>query len=126
MPGAPPPGQVPGGVGAASSPAAMAGSAQQGMTAVKLAVEALQKALPALPMGSPLHGAVVKAVADISKHMEGMGGQGADQGAMIQQLMQLARSAQQQPQQNAMMQAFPPGGAGGAGGGAPPPGPGAG
>jgi hypothetical protein len=103
----------------------MAGAAQQGMTAVKLAVDALQKALPSLPMGTPLHGAVVKAVADISKHMEGQGS-APDQNAIIQQLMQMARGAQQQPQQNAMMQAFPAGGAGGAGGGAPPPGPGAG
>jgi hypothetical protein len=123
-PGAPPPG-LSGGVGPASSPGGMAGAAQQGMTAVKLAVDALQKALPSLPMGTPLHGAVVKAVADISKHMEGQGS-APDQNAILQQLMQMARGAQQQPQQNAMMQAFPAGGAGGAGGGAPPPGPGAG
>jgi hypothetical protein len=125
MPGAPPPGQIPGGVGAASAPGPMAGSAQQGMTAVRLAVEALQKALPALPMGTPLHGAVVKAVGDITKHMEGSVNSSPDQAAQIQQLMALARQAQMQPQQNAMMNAFPAGGAGGAGGG-PPPGPGAG
>ena len=88
------------------------------MTSVKLGLEALQKALPALPMGSPLHSSVLKAVADIAKNMnEGGGGGDADK---IQQLIAMARSAHAQPSPLAGMM---PGGAPPGGGGAPPPGP---
>lgn len=118
-PGAPPPmgggGMPPGGTGAASAPQGMAGSATQAVTAVKLGLEAMQKALPGLPMGSELHTAVLKSVAEISKHIEKQQG---DSASIVQQLAQMAHSAQQQPQQAAMMRAFPPSPPGG---GAPPP-----
>lgn len=115
-----PPGP-PGGTGAATHPSPMAGSAAQGMTAVKVALEALQKALPSLPLGSDIHGAALKAVTELSKHMNQDAGGGS--GAMVQQLVQMARQAKEQPQQAAMMGMFPGGGAGagpGAGPGAPP------
>src|SRR5882724_245192 len=81
-PGGPPPGfpmgsppGAPGGTGGAMSPSPMGGSSAQGMTGVKTGVEALQKALPMLPMGSELHTAILKAITDISKHMDqNMGG----------------------------------------------------
>lgn len=98
------------------APGGMAGSAAQATTGVKLALEALQKALPGLPMGSPLHSAALKAVTDLSKHMA----QGQeDQSGVIQQLAQAARQAQQAPppQASAMANMFP----GAGGGGAPPP-----
>ena len=116
-PPGPPPG-FPGGTGQATAPQPMAGSGAQGLTLVKLAVEALQKALPALPMGTPLHTAVLKSVADIAKHMESAGA-GPDPSAVMQQLVQMARTQQQQPQQAAMANMFP----GAGGGGEPPPGP---
>jgi hypothetical protein len=90
----------------------MAGSSQQGMSALKVGLESLQKALPQLPMGSALHQSVLKAVADIGKHLEKEGGGGGDQMGAIQQLMELARAAKTQPSMAGMM----PGGAG-----APPP-----
>jgi hypothetical protein len=83
----------------------MAGAGTQSVTAVKVALEALQKSLPGLPMGSELHNAVLKAVAEISKHIEKAQG---DPAAMIQQLAQLARAAQSSPQQGAAMRAMPP------------------
>jgi hypothetical protein len=93
----------------------MAGSHHQAMAGVKLGLEALQKALPALEAGSKLHAAVLKAVTDISKEMaEGQG----DQAGMIQQLVSLARGASQNPGAGAMERMFPPPAAGGA----PPPG----
>ena len=99
----------------------MGGSTAQAMTGVKVGMEALQKALPALPMGSKLHTAILKAISEIAKEMDqGMGGDPASQ---IQQLVALARNAQTGPQRNAMMSMFPAGGSP-AGGGAPPPAPG--
>jgi len=95
----------------------MHGSQQQGMASLKAGLEALQKALPQLPMGSTLHQSVLKAVADIGKHMEKEGGaQGGDTSGVIQQLMEMARSQKMQPNMAAMM---PPGAPPAAGGGAP-------
>ena len=112
LPGAMPP---MGGAGPATMPGPMAGSAQQGMSSLKVGLESLQKALPQLPMGSALHQSVLKAIGDIGKHMEKEGSGGGDQMGAIQQLMELARAAKTQPNMAGMM----PGGAGGAG--APPP-----
>jgi hypothetical protein len=100
-PGATPPGpggaSMPapqgGGTGAATSPGPMPGAGQQAMTGVKMALEALQKSLTGLPMGSEIHTAVLKAITDISKNMAKGDGQG-DQSAMIQQLAQMARQQQ--------------------------------
>lgn len=97
----------------------MAGSAVQGMSKVKLGLEALQAALPMIPMGSELHTDLMQAVSKISKHLGDKGGEGGG-GAQIQQLLEMLRNAKMQgaPPQAGMM---PPGG-----GGAPPPPPGAG
>lgn len=62
------------------------------MTLVKTGLEALQAALPSIPLGSPLHAALLKAVTDLSKNMA----QGPeDQGDKMQQLAQMARHTQQ-------------------------------
>ena len=111
----------PGGAGAAMAPSPMGGSTAAAMTGVKVGVEALQKALPSLPMGSKLHGAILKAISDISKEMES--GMGGGPGAEIQQLIAMARNAQTNPQRSAMMSMFPSGGGPGGGGAPPPPGP---
>lgn len=95
----------PGGTGAASAPQAMAGAGAQAISAVKTALEALQKALPGLPMGSDLHTAVLKSIGDISKHV---GESAGDESGKIQQLAQLAAQARQAPQAAAMQRAFPP------------------
>jgi hypothetical protein len=78
------------------------------MAALKVGIEALQKALPQLPMGSKLHQAVLKAVADIGKNMEKEGGAGGgDSASVVQQLIEAMRQAKQGPNMAAMM----PGGA---------------
>jgi hypothetical protein len=103
------PAAPPAGTGPVTAPGPQAGAAAQGMSGVRLALEAMQKALPGLPMGSELHMAVMKAVTDISKKL---GDGGGDQAAQMQQLVQLARAAQTDPQRAAMMRAMPgPGGA---------------
>lgn len=104
--GAPPAGAPPGGTGAASSSQGMPGAASQAISAVKTALEALQKALPGLPMGGELHTAVLKAIGEISKHTSKEEGDGA---SVVQQLAQLARQ-QGQGQPPAMMRPPAPGG----------------
>lgn len=83
----------------------MAGAAAQGMAKVRLGLEALQAALPMLPMGGDLHADVMKAVSTLSKHLQ----QGAaDQGGgTIQQLLDMIRTAKTQGGPPA---AAPPGG----------------
>jgi hypothetical protein len=85
----------------------MVGSMVQGVEKLKLGLKGLQESLSALPMGSPIHTAVLKALTDIGKELEKQGGQHGDPGAAIQQLLEMARNAKQA-------------------GGAPPPMPGAG
>lgn len=97
----------------------MAGSAASGMTSVKLGLEALQKALPTLPMGSEIHNAVLKAVGDIAKHLDASSGGGPQ--AVIQQLAQMASAAHADPQRQATLGMLPGGPPPGAGGGAPAP-----
>jgi len=106
FPGAPPPPPPGAGTGPVTAPSHLAGNAQQGMTAVKLGLEALQKALPQIPMGSKLHTAVLKAVEQIGKHLAEEGATG-DKAAQIQQLIEMARNAHTNP--NAMA-ALPQGG----------------
>jgi hypothetical protein len=90
----------------------MPGAGAQALTGVKLALEALQKSLPGIPMGSDIHTAVLKAITEISKHLD-KAGQDGDQASMIQQLAQMARGQQQAPPQAAAMQRMFPGAGGG-------------
>lgn len=99
-----------GGTGPATSHGPLAGAASQGMAKVKLGLEALQAALPMLPMGGELHADVMKAVSSIAKHLAHGGEQGG--GATIQQLLDMIRSAK--------TQGAPPPGAPAPGGAAPP------
>jgi hypothetical protein len=103
--GGPPPG-FPGGTGPAAAPAPQMGNQNAAMTALHVALEAMQKALPGLPMGSDVHTKVLKAVQDLSK-VVAEAGAAQDQSAKMQQLVSMARQAQQQPQQQALMRAFP-------------------
>ena len=110
-PGGPPgglPGGPPGGTGSAAVPGRMAGGAAQGANLLRAGLEMLQKALPMLQLGSDEHNETIKAVGALSKVVGKIAGAG-DPAAMVQQLAQLARSAQQAPVPPAM-----------SGGGAPP------
>lgn len=98
MPGSP--AGPPAGTGAATAPGPQAGSAQQGMTLVKTALETLQSALSRLALGSDVHAAVLKSVTELAKHMS----QGPeDQGDKMQQLAQIARQTQQGGGQTAQL-----------------------
>ena len=96
----------------------MPGANAQGMGAVKLGLEALTKALAAIPMGSDLHTALLKAVQDVSKHLTAEQPQPSSSD-MVQQLAQMARQGQQGGANP--MAAMMPGGHPPPPGGAPPP-----
>ena len=118
MPGAPSPLPQAGVAGPASAPGPMKGAVAGGAEKLKLGLKALQEALPSLPMGSSIHTAVLKALTDIGKAVEKEGGGKGDPGAMIQQLVEMARNAKQSGAPAPQMP--------GAGGAPPPPGMGAG
>ena len=118
MPGAPSPPPQAGVAGPASAPGPMKGAVAGGAEKLKLGLKALQEALPSLPMGSSIHTAVLKALTDIGKAVEKEGGGKGDPGAMIQQLVEMARNAKQSGAPAPQMP--------GAGGAPPPPGMGAG
>lgn len=118
MPGAPSSLPQAGVAGPASAPGPMKGAVAGGAEKLKLGLKALQEALPSLPMGSSIHTAVLKALTDIGKAVEKEGGGKGDPGAMIQQLVEMARNAKQSGAPAPQMP--------GAGGAPPPPGMGAG
>ena len=95
MPGVPSPPPQAGVAGPASAPGPMKGAVAGGAEKLKLGLKALQEALPSLPMGSSIHTAVLKALTDIGKAVEKEGGGKGDPGAMIQQLVEMARNAKQ-------------------------------
>ncbi len=114
--GAPGGGTPGGGTGPAMAPGPQMGSEAQAMTGIKLGLEAFQKALPGIPMGSELHTAIMGAITKISKHMASGAG---DANAQVQQLVAMARQAHAQPEKAAQMAGMMPGG-GGAGASPPP------
>lgn len=85
---------APSGAGPAVAPHGNPGNTSQGLSDVRLALEALQKALPSVPMGTELHKAVLDAIKKIGTHMTEM--QDSPQMKMqnLMQMMQRARQAQ--------------------------------
>jgi hypothetical protein len=107
MPGqAPHPPMPTGGTGAVTAPRPQMGNAAASLTLVHTAMEALQKSLVGLPMGSELHTKVLKAITDISKSMDNSSG---DQASQIQALAAMSRDMQANPQAAIMQKMFPQG-----------------
>lgn len=98
-----------GGTGSATMPRPQMGNASQALTLVHTALEALQRALPGLPMGGELHTAVLNSVSAISRRLDNKDGDGPSQ---IQALAAMGRDIQQNPQA-AVLQKLMGGGAGG-------------
>lgn len=92
-------------IGGASVPQGNQGNQVQAMSLVRNALEMLQKALPLIPMGSPQHADLLKAVSTISKHMESNEG---NKGIDLQSLLQMARQASQQSPVQALNRMHPP------------------
>lgn len=112
VPGQPPaPGGAPPAMAAAQStgspvakPQGAQGNVAQAMSLIRNAIEMVQKALPMIPMGSPLHADLVKVISSVSKHMD----QGeTNKGVDLQSLLQMARQASQQSPVQAANRMFP-------------------
>lgn len=113
MPGMPPtPGQPPSpaapptqpSAGATAVPQGNQGNLVQAMSLVRNGLEMFQKALPLIPMGSPQHADLLKAVGMISKHMEQNEG---NKGVDLQSLLQMARQSSQQSPVQALNRMHP-------------------
>lgn len=96
-----------GGTGAATAPRPQMGNAAQSLTLVHTALEALQKSLIGLPMGSEIHTAVLKSITDLSKRLDNSQG---DASSQIQALAAIGRNIQSNPQAAAMQKMMPGGG----------------
>jgi hypothetical protein len=89
------------------------GNAAAAMIEVQNAVKMLERALPMIPMGSPLHEKVLKVASELGKAISEGGGQG-NQALELQSLIQMARQSAQSAPQNALARMFPSQGAAGA------------
>ena len=112
--GAPPP--RPGGTGAVTNPRPMQGNAAQSLTLVHTALDALQRSLLGIPMGSELHTAILRCIQELSKKTNMDQG---DKSSQLQQLAQMGKGLATNPQAAALNRMAP----GGPGGAPPPPGP---
>lgn len=92
FPGALPPSMTgaPPNAGPAVAPHGTPGSSTQSMGDIKTALDALQKALPSVPMGTELHKAIMDAISKIGKHMSEA--QNSPQ-MKIQNLLQMVQEA---------------------------------
>ena len=112
MPGAPVPPQVapgPAKAGPAAVPQGNPGNTQAALTKIKTAVEMLQQALPAIPMGTPMHADILDVTKKLAKHLgDDKGGNESNQ---MQALLSALKQTQQQAPQNAMARMFPQQGA---------------
>ena len=108
--GAPSPGGMPGmaaprpNLGPVSQPQGNPGNVASAMVDVKNALNLLQRALPNIPMGSPIHADILKTVSSLSKHAQDAGG---DHSLQMQSLLSMVKSMGQNPMQNALAKMMP-------------------
>lgn len=108
-------------LGGPTAPQGNAGNAMAGLGKIKVALQALQDALPSIPMGSPLHTDVLSVAKTLSKHVDQEGQQG---GPPVQSLLQMMQQMKQNAPNAALARmgggaappspAMPPAAAGGA------------
>lgn len=98
MPGAKP------NIGPVTTPQPASGNAAAAMNDVRNAVTMLEKALPAIPMGSPLHTEILSVTTKLAKHLTPGDGQ---PGLELQSLLQMARQASQSQPMAALSRLMP-------------------
>jgi hypothetical protein len=91
-------------LGPVSQPQGNPGNAASAMVDVKNALNLLQRALPNIPMGSPIHADILKTVSTLSKHAQDAGG---DHSLQMQSLLSMVKSMGQNPMQNALAKMMP-------------------
>ncbi len=97
--------QAPAHAGPVTVPQANQGNAAAALVDVKNAVQLLQKALPMIPLGSPLHADILEVTKKLSKHVSQEGG-GTD-GLQLQSLLQMIKQSTQNSPMQAMMRMNP-------------------
>lgn len=103
-PGLPPGTQPPrGNVGPVTQPQTNPGNSTAAMLDVRNALQLLQRALPNIPMGSPIHGDILDVVRKLSKHAAEEG----PQSMLNQSLLTMIRERAQNPMAQAMGRMFP-------------------
>jgi len=107
--------------GPAVAPHGNPGNTTQALGEIRIALEALQKALPSVPMGTELHNAVLDAIKKIGQHMTEMQDSPQMKIQNLLQMIQQAKAAQPNAALAGIAQGGPPGGAPPPGAGAPPP-----
>jgi hypothetical protein len=106
-PGAMPPGMQapPGNLGPATIPQNNPGNILQAMQKLQAATKMITEALPQIPMGTELHGAVLKIAADLSKHI---GEAHENHQNQIQTLLQAIQSSKNDQQMGMLNRVSPP------------------
>jgi hypothetical protein len=94
------------------------GNVAQGVAQLRTALQLIEKALPSIPMGTPLHEQAMKVASTLAKHLSDHAEQsGAERQTLVQalrglqnnqQMQALGRMVPQQPNQPPAM--MPPGG----------------
>lgn len=92
------------GLGAATKPQANQGNAAAALIDVRNAVQMLEKALPNIPMGTPLHSDILQVTVKLSKHLKP---EEASSGLQIQSLLQQARQTSKSAPMQAMARLYP-------------------
>lgn len=110
---------APPGAGPATVPSGKPGMAMDGISKVRMGLQALQEALPSIPMGTELHTALMKSIEGISKRLTEH--QDSPQMQVQQLLGNLAKIRASQPTQALAGMMGRPGGAPPPGGNMPPP-----
>ena len=100
-----------------AAPQAQPGNASMALQKVKIALQALEEALPGVPLGTPMHTKLLGIVKELAKGLEEVH---SDPALQIQQLLQMARSQGQQSPMAALQRMYP-GGQPGASPALPPP-----
>ena len=98
-------GQPPANTGPGTAPGANQGNMAAARLDIGNGMKMLQRALPNIPMGSPLHTDILSAVKSISKHMAEEGG-GQDGGLHASGMMSAVRQQAAQAPQLAAMRAM--------------------
>jgi hypothetical protein len=109
-------------IGPVTTPQPHAGNVAAAMNDVRNALRMLEKSLPQIPLGTPLHTEILKATQTLAKHLQPGDG---NEGLELQSLLQMARQASQSAPMSALSRIGAPPGAPpampGAGAGAEPP-----
>lgn len=92
-------------LGPVTVPQSNPGNVMQAVQKLAAAHKMILEALPALPLGTPLHESVSKVATDLGKHLTKAG---EDARMTIQTLMQAMRQHRQEAPQQALSQMMPP------------------